>query len=584
LAASLFALSVLIVPVFYPFLPLAKTDPDDTSIAHRVETSFADGLNLLGIDLNTAGAKAGEAVPLTLYWHVGKEQKQDYLVTVCLHDEQGQAVTCRHRHPVDGRYPTRAWEEGYVIRDEIYLPTPACLPAGSYELWLSVVPLRIDTPETGVDEAVQAAAPILLGQVLLTPGQRPQATGVDLWVEGKRHDQGRIVLTQVRQAVTIIHYELPSEASHVQRMVQPLPDPDTSASNSTWSPVSPPVIYDCPAGLTAATHNFVLGPDITPGTYHLVAAEQSDTKLTVQVATRARNFDPPRDETSNKVDAMFAQDVELLGYDIDLASRQPGDIIDITMYWRTWRTMDDRYISSLHLLDNAVTMWGQSDNILGGTYPHILWAPGEYVKEELTLTVAPDAPPGLHRIEFGIFRYIQGEYFFLPVTTTGSAEPTKHIDLGLVRVLDPNRTKPPDHTLNVNLGKQILLLGFDLSGQDLHPNETLNLTLYWQATEQPSADYTVFTQIIGPDGQVWGQQDNQPQEGRYPTTYWQRQDPVLDRYELTLRDGAPPGQYQLLVGMYDLQTGQRLRAIDAEGNRLQNDAIALETLLVQGDP
>jgi hypothetical protein len=281
---------------------------------------------------------------------------------------------------------------------------------------------------------------------------------------------------------------------------------------------------------------------------------------------------------------MFAEDVELLGYDIDLTPRQPGDVIDITMYWRTWRTMGHRYISSIHLLDNAVTMWGQSDNILGGTYPHILWAPGEHVKEELTLTIAPDAPPGLHTIEFGVFRFLQGEYFFLPMTTTGSAEPAKHIILGHVRVLDPDHSKPPDHALNVDLGKQIRLLGFDLSGRDLYPDESLDLTLYWQATDQPSADYTVFTQIIGPDGQVWGQQDNQPQQGRYPTTYWEDQDPVLDRYRLTLREGAPPGQYQLFVGMYDLQTGQRLHAIDAEDNRLQNDAIPLATLLFQGDP
>jgi len=33
--------------------------------------------------------------------------------------------------------------------------------------------------------------------------------------------------------------------------------------------------------------------------------------------------------------------------------------------------------------------------------------------------------------------------------------------------------------------------------------------------------------------------------------------------------------------MYDLQTGQRLPAIDAEGNRLPNDAILLATLLFE---
>jgi hypothetical protein len=33
--------------------------------------------------------------------------------------------------------------------------------------------------------------------------------------------------------------------------------------------------------------------------------------------------------------------------------------------------------------------------------------------------------------------------------------------------------------------------------------------------------------------------------------------------------------------MYDLQTGQRLQAIDAEGNRLPDDAIPLATLVFE---
>jgi hypothetical protein len=131
------------------------------------------------------------------------------------------------------------------------------------------------------------------------------------------------------------------------------------------------------------------------------------------------------------------------------------------------------------------------------------------------------------------------------------------------------------------LGSQIQLSGYDLSSEQLVVNEPLHLTLYWQAINQPRTDYTVFTQLIGPDGLVWGQQDNQPQGGRYPTTAWAVQDRVVDRYELTLREGAPPGQYRLLVGMYDLATGQRLTAIGEGGTRLPDDAILLTTLTVE---
>ena len=91
----------------------------------------------------------------------------------------------------------------------------------------------------------------------------------------------------------------------------------------------------------------------------------------------------------------------------------------------------------------------------------------------------------------------------------------------------------------------------------------------------------MFTQLIGPDGLVWGQQDNQPQAGRYPTTSWNLRDKVVDRYDLELREGAPVGEYRLIVGMYDLKTGQRLAAVDKEGNHLADDAIMLTTINVE---
>jgi hypothetical protein len=585
LAFSIIALTVFIVPVFYPFLPVASSDLEDIPIDHRLEESFAEGLDFAGFDLETNEPEAGTAMPIILYWHAGDEQARDYLVNLCLYDEEGQMVTCHQGHPVDGRYPTRAWEEDYVIRDRVILPTPACLPGGSYELRLSVLPLRLDLAVTAVDESIQTPASLSLGQVLLEPSQRSETKGTDLWVQDKRHKNGgSIGLTQLRQTVTVIDYQptLDTPRSQKERALF-LSGTNRLATGNGWSPVSPAVPYNCPAGLTATTYSFIVDPAIAPDIYHLSVAGESDASFRVQVLTRTRDFHPPED-IPVKLNAMFGEDLELLGYGIDLSPRQPGDVINITTYWRAWRTMSRSYITSIHLLDDAMTMWGQSDTVLGGTYPHLMWAPGEFVKEDYALTIAPNAPPGLHTIEFGIFHYLKGEYDFLPVTESDNPGLAKHIILGQVRVLDSDHAKAPDTPLTVNLSEQVQLLGFDLSRQDLTTAEPLALALYWQAVDEPTADYTVFTQLIGPDGQVWGQKDNQPQGGRYPTTSWQLQELVVDRYELPLQEGAPSGEYQLLVGMYNLQTGQRLAVIDTEDNRLLGDAIPLTTLQFEREP
>ncbi len=76
---------------------------------------------------------------------------------------------------------------------------------------------------------------------------------------------------------------------------------------------------------------------------------------------------------------------------------------------------------------------------------------------------------------------------------------------------------------------------------------------------------------------MWGQWDNPPQAGRYPTTAWSESDTVVDRYRLALRAGALPGNYRLLVGMYDPNTGQRL-PVTIDGRSQPDNAIELTTL------
>ena len=184
----------------------------------------------------------------------------------------------------------------------------------------------------------------------------------------------------------------------------------------------------------------------------------------------------------------------------------------------------------------------------------------------------------MYTLEFGVYAKIAGQFEFLPVTLPGQSEPVTRLNLGQVRLLDSAHPAPPAHPLTVTLGGQIQLLGYDLPAAPLKGGLPFSFALHWQAVALPTADYTVFTQLIGPDGQVWAQHDNQPQAGRFPTTTWFPYDPVIDRYTLTLPESAPPGEYRLLVGMYDLTTGQRMPALAENDAPLADHAIHLTTL------
>lgn len=119
--------------------------------------------------------------------------------------------------------------------------------------------------------------------------------------------------------------------------------------------------------------------------------------------------------------------------------------------------------------------------------------------------------------------------------------------------------------LDVVIGEDIRLLGYEFSPQEALPGEKVLLTLYWEALDSPLGDYTVFSHLLDPDGQLHGQRDNQPQNGMYPTYLWDQGERVQDQYEITIDPEAPAGEYNFAVGMYILETLERLPIMTGDG-------------------
>ncbi|MFP3897577.1 MAG: ArnT family glycosyltransferase [Anaerolineales bacterium] len=135
----------------------------------------------------------------------------------------------------------------------------------------------------------------------------------------------------------------------------------------------------------------------------------------------------------------------------------------------------------------------------------------------------------------------------------------------------------------VDFEKGIRLLGYDLPATELSPGETLSLRLYWQAKGAMDKSYHVFVHILGPDGQVYGQDDALPQEGWMPTTRWQAGAVILDDHRVTVAEDASPGEYAIALGLYDLETMQRLFLLDAAGEPLSENQILIEGVHVSSE-
>jgi len=272
--------------------------------------------------------------------------------------------------------------------------------------------------------------------------------------------------------------------------------------------------------------------------------------------------------------------VRFLGYTIDNWAVKAGDALHLTLYWQTQQQMERIYKVFTHLLDGEGNMWGQKDEIAWGWFhPTTEWLPGEVIVQEFEIPVSADAPPGEYTIEVGMYDMETNER--LPVfDEAGNRLPGDRILLSKKPAVrwEGSFTIPASiqHPMQVNLADKVSSLGYDLLENKIKPGGTLQLTLYWQAQSRMSTNYKVFTHLLDADEHIWGQQDNVPGQGRYPTTGWLEGEVIVDEYEIAVQPDAPPGEYILEIGMYDALTLQRLPVFDQSGERLPEDRILLE--------
>jgi len=240
------------------------------------------------------------------------------------------------------------------------------------------------------------------------------------------------------------------------------------------------------------------------------------------------------------------------GEELPPASGEPGGVKD--------------YVSFARLLGRSHQLVGQINRFPAcGMVPTSLWKPGQVWRDPYRVPVAPDASaPSRLRLEVGLY------------------DPEARETLGAVRVGEA-KLAPPESApsvaqpLSVDLAGGITLRGYDLAPvggetqtlRRVAPGEAITLTLYWEARETPAADYQIFVHLLGAGPEPVAQGDGPPLMGDYPTTMWAPGEVIVDPHLVALPADLPPGQYRLLVGMYNLETLARLARLDGAGDSIE---------------
>lgn len=263
----------------------------------------------------------------------------------------------------------------------------------------------------------------------------------------------------------------------------------------------------------------------------------------------------------------FGDSIRLVYYDTFSGSMHPGQKWDMTMYFLGLKPMD----KSLNILVRLINQEGveilRFDGWPDGQSTK-KWQAGELLRDNnYELEITDDTPPGIYRIEVSF--YDPATLDHVPVTSANTGEVLSDPYLLDYLIIGNLPQKPLDSLKpQADLGGHIALLGADLMGDDgtaiarnheaFAAGDTVNLRLFWRALSYMYTDYTAFVHVIGPDGQMALQHDQRPMNGFLPSSYWPPNQVIADDYALELPADALPGEYQVVVGLYDLATMDRL--------------------------
>src|SRR6185369_12009189 len=129
------------------------------------------------------------------------------------------------------------------------------------------------------------------------------------------------------------------------------------------------------------------------------------------------------------------------------------------------------------------------------------------------------------------------------------------------------------------------LLGSAIGAQDgpaapaLNAGDTLSLRTFWQVEQPFSADYFIYVHVLNPAGQTVAQRDAPPWQGRFPTSSWRPGTLIVDVNDLPLPSDLPPGDYTLVVGMFDPATGAHPPA-QVDGLPASDSATSIRTIRI----
>ncbi len=558
---------------YHPLLPVRTLPVAKAQASYQLNQALNEYVTLVGY--NSQLDDHSQMLRLDLIWQATAISPVDYLTEVSLLDGQDNLQAQWVGYPAGGRYPTRAWDVGDIIRDTVWLPLVGLKP-GQYRLNLNLIATTLNPPPESAPQQLNSPLPlttITLQSLPQPPTPNPQSPTPNLqaWQNG----QPLTTPSTFRYRETVLltlDPPLSDDQPYTIQIIGPVPNSKLNIQNSklTFAPVR------------ELNHSvlFIVGPDWPGGDYQVqltfTEAGQGDAPLLTSgpifsvIDRWQRQFAPP--SISYEVEANFANQVKLLGYDLSTNRAEPGGGIPVTLYWQGLDWLGYDYTIFTKLLAADQTVHGGRDRLPREGYRTLYWAPDEIITDPFGVPVDADAPDGIYYLNIGLYKQVGQQAVSLPLVQDGQPIEASSVNIGPLKIgRTPSdlvlETANPQVPLDQPFGDtpNLTLLGYDLVDQAGHPvqnlelnPQNLKLTLYWRSESRLPLDYTTFVHLRNEANEIVAQKDQPPLKGAYPTSLWDPGEIIADEIVIPLPVELPVGEYSLVVGLYDFNTGARL--------------------------
>ncbi|MFN8523204.1 MAG: hypothetical protein U0821_08885 [Chloroflexota bacterium] len=250
-----------------------------------------------------------------------------------------------------------------------------------------------------------------------------------------------------------------------------------------------------------------------------------------------------------------SEDLETIGQEIGRAEVVGGDPVDVQVVWRALRDIRRDFQARVTVSGRDGRPWAEVvEPLTSPGNPTSKWERGDIFRGQYRLRLNRAAGPGEGRVSVELI--------------DGAGASAGRVDLGRVTVSRrPTKSDPgaARTQISATFGERISLTAFGVQPAGRLPAgrpTPVDVTLLWRAERSLDVDYTVFVQLLAPDGKLMAQHDGQPDDGLAITTTWERGVDIADTHRVNVPRDLPPGRYRLIAGLYDARDGQRLTVGD----------------------